>query len=127
MLMQVISFLVWMLKDPHVLCSILPSLSRQSKLEGCIEELELMQGEIAKLEKRKKALNVAFEAMLGLENKFEDELTRVFKKKVKRVKKNEQTESKGEGTYNVQRAMLSCVCQLSSMIRMCACRRRGGQ
>lgn len=112
MLMQVISFLVWLLKDPHVLCSILPSLSRQSKLEGCIEELELMQGEIAKLEKRKKALNVAFEAMLGLENKFEDELTRVFKKKVKRVKKNEQTESKGEVKerimYNV-RCCLVCV------------------
>lgn len=90
----------------------LPSLSRQSKLEGCIEELELMQGEIAKLEKRKKALNVAFEAMLGLENKFEDELTRVFKKKVKRVKKNEQTESKGEVKerimYNV-RCCLVCV------------------
>lgn len=104
-------------------------LSCQSKLEGCLEELELMQGEIAKLEKRKKALNVAFEAMLGLENKFEDELTRVFKKKVKRVKKNEQTESKG-GVKEPNCIMYNdavSVCQLSSMIRMCACRRRGGQ
>lgn len=54
-----------------------------------------MQEEIVKLEKRKKTLNSAFEALLGLENKFEEELTKIFKKKIKRVKKSEQTESKG--------------------------------
>ncbi|XP_036972430.1 cilia- and flagella-associated protein 44 [Acanthopagrus latus] len=64
------------------------------KLEECNEELELMQEEIVKLEKRKKTLNSAFEALLGLENKFEEELTKIFKKKIKRVKKSEQTESK---------------------------------
>ncbi|KAF1377233.1 hypothetical protein PFLUV_G00198560 [Perca fluviatilis] len=70
-----------------------------SKLEEYNEQLELRRGDIAKLQEREKALIAAFHASLGEENKFEDFLTKVFKKKVKRVKKKEQKEG-GEEEEN---------------------------
>ncbi|XP_050928726.1 cilia- and flagella-associated protein 44 [Lates calcarifer] len=62
-----------------------------SKLEECSEQLELKQRDIAKLQEREKALITAFQASLGENNKCEEFLTKVFKKKIKRVKKKEQT------------------------------------
>ncbi|XP_076614824.1 cilia- and flagella-associated protein 44 [Chaetodon auriga] len=66
------------------------------KLEECNAQLELKHGEIAKLQEREKALTAAFQASLGKENKFEEFLTKVFKKKIKRVKKKEQTGNEEE-------------------------------
>ncbi|XP_032395282.1 cilia- and flagella-associated protein 44 [Etheostoma spectabile] len=63
-----------------------------SKLEVYNEQLELKRGDIAKLQEREKALVAAFHASLGEENKFEVFLTKVFKKKIKRVKETEQNE-----------------------------------
>ncbi|KAA8584641.1 hypothetical protein FQN60_008426, partial [Etheostoma spectabile] len=75
------------------LCSFVPHpLSAQSKLEVYNEQLELKRGDIAKLQEREKALVAAFHASLGEENKFEVFLTKVFKKKIKRVKETEQNE-----------------------------------
>uniref|UniRef100_A0A8D0ARD3 Cilia- and flagella-associated protein 44 n=1 Tax=Sander lucioperca TaxID=283035 RepID=A0A8D0ARD3_SANLU len=71
------------------------NLSARIKEEKSItynEQLELKRGDIAKLQEREKALIAAFHASLGEENKFEDFLTKVFKKKIKRVKKKEQAE-----------------------------------
>ncbi|XP_042365640.1 cilia- and flagella-associated protein 44 [Plectropomus leopardus] len=67
-----------------------------SKLEECNEQLELKRGDIAKLQEKEKALTAAFQASLGEGNKFEEFLTKVFKKKIKRVKKKEQTGNEGE-------------------------------
>uniref|UniRef100_A0A3B4XPH3 Cilia- and flagella-associated protein 44 n=1 Tax=Seriola lalandi dorsalis TaxID=1841481 RepID=A0A3B4XPH3_SERLL len=58
-----------------------------------LEQLELKQRDIVKLQEREKALTTTFQASLGEDNKFEEFLTRVFKKKIKRVKKKEQTGS----------------------------------
>ncbi|XP_044029955.1 cilia- and flagella-associated protein 44 [Siniperca chuatsi] len=65
------------------------------KLEECTEQLELKREDIAKLQERERALMAAFQASLGEENKFEEFLTKVFKKKIKRVKK-EQTGNEEE-------------------------------
>ncbi|XP_056259641.1 cilia- and flagella-associated protein 44 [Seriola aureovittata] len=67
-----------------------------SELEECKEQLELKQRDIVKLQEREKALTTTFQASLGEDNKFEEFLTRVFKKKIKRVKKKEQTGSEEE-------------------------------
>ncbi|XP_037609336.1 cilia- and flagella-associated protein 44 [Sebastes umbrosus] len=67
-----------------------------SKLEESEELLELKRGDIAKLHEREKALTATFKASLGEDNKFEDFLTKVFKKKIKRVQKKEQTGNEEE-------------------------------
>uniref|UniRef100_A0A3P8TUV7 Cilia- and flagella-associated protein 44 n=1 Tax=Amphiprion percula TaxID=161767 RepID=A0A3P8TUV7_AMPPE len=77
--------------------------SLQEKLNGyvkeensvmqCNKQLEEKKRDILKLQEREKSLTAAFQASLGENNKFEEFLTKVFKKKVKRVKKNEQTGS----------------------------------
>ncbi|KAM6987447.1 cilia- and flagella-associated protein 44-like [Tautogolabrus adspersus] len=67
-----------------------------SMLEDFNEQLALKQADIAQLQEREKALFSAFQASLGLENKFEEFLTEVFKKKIKHVKKKEQTEEEEE-------------------------------
>ncbi|XP_036376519.1 cilia- and flagella-associated protein 44 [Megalops cyprinoides] len=59
------------------------------KWEDCKKQLELKQQGVVKLQQREKALSASFHASLGDNNKFSDFLTRVFKKKVKRVKKKE--------------------------------------
>ncbi|KAM6987466.1 LOW QUALITY PROTEIN: cilia- and flagella-associated protein 44-like [Tautogolabrus adspersus] len=67
-----------------------------SMLKDFNEQLAMKQADIARLQEREKALFSAFQASLGLENKFEEFLTEVFKKKIKRVKKKEQTEEEEE-------------------------------
>ncbi|XP_054829046.1 cilia- and flagella-associated protein 44 isoform X2 [Eublepharis macularius] len=66
----------------------------QSKLNSCFEQMEDKKLEIAKLQEREKALYATFQASLGENNKFAGFLTKVLKKKIKRVKKKEV---EGEG------------------------------
>ncbi|XP_034144335.1 cilia- and flagella-associated protein 44 isoform X2 [Esox lucius] len=62
----------------------------RSRLEKCKQALELKRRDISKLQEREKAIAATFLASLGENNKFLDFLTRVFKKKIKRVKKKEK-------------------------------------
>ncbi|KAM7369353.1 hypothetical protein PAMP_013627 [Pampus punctatissimus] len=66
-----------------------------SKLEECNEQLEVKRRDIAKLQEREKTLAAAFKASLGEDNKFEEFLTKVFKK-IKRVIKKERTGNEEE-------------------------------
>ncbi|KAL0968428.1 hypothetical protein UPYG_G00266720 [Umbra pygmaea] len=61
----------------------------RSKLNECKQALELKRKDITKLQEREKAIAATFQKALGENNKFADFLTRVFKKKIKRVKKKE--------------------------------------
>ncbi|XP_061603630.1 cilia- and flagella-associated protein 44-like [Phyllopteryx taeniolatus] len=60
------------------------------KLEECKKELELKYKDITKVQEKEKAITKAFQASLGDDNKFEEYLTKVFKRKIKRGKKKEQ-------------------------------------
>ncbi|XP_026863865.2 cilia- and flagella-associated protein 44 isoform X1 [Electrophorus electricus] len=60
------------------------------KMEELKQQLELKKREIARLQEREKAIATSFQASLGENNKFADFLTRVFKKKSKRVKKKDK-------------------------------------
>uniref|UniRef100_W5L5L2 Cilia- and flagella-associated protein 44 n=1 Tax=Astyanax mexicanus TaxID=7994 RepID=W5L5L2_ASTMX len=62
----------------------------RSKLEECKQQLDLKKREVAKLQEKEKSLTAAFLSSLGENNKFTDFLTKVFKKKIKRVKKKEK-------------------------------------
>ena len=55
-------------------------------------KLENKKQDIEKLQEQEKALYATFASSLGENNKFENFLTRVFKKKIKRAKKKAQTE-----------------------------------
>ncbi|XP_076020168.1 cilia- and flagella-associated protein 44 [Genypterus blacodes] len=66
------------------------------KTETYNGQLEVKQREIVRLQEQEKSLMASFRALLGDNNKFADLLTRVFKKKIKRVKKKEQTAMEGE-------------------------------
>ncbi|MEQ2195070.1 hypothetical protein XENOCAPTIV_007055 [Xenoophorus captivus] len=66
-----------------------------SKLEEYNELLELKRSNIAKLQEREKALTAAFKASLGENNPFQEFLTKVFRKKIKGVKKKEGNEGDG--------------------------------
>ena len=59
--------------------------------------METKRLEIERLEERQKNLLEEFKAGLGENNKWEEFLTKVFKKKIKRAKKKEQT---GDGELN---------------------------
>ncbi|XP_061656412.1 cilia- and flagella-associated protein 44-like [Syngnathoides biaculeatus] len=63
-----------------------------SKLEECKEELELKYKDITKIQQKEKAVTKAFQASLGDDNKFEEYLTKVFKRKVKRAKEEKPGE-----------------------------------
>ncbi|KAM6902317.1 cilia- and flagella-associated protein 44 [Xenentodon cancila] len=69
----------------------------KSMLEECNEQLELKRRHISKLQEREKTLMAAFQTSLGENNRFEDFLTKVFKKNIKLVKTKEGATSKGEG------------------------------
>ncbi|XP_053266653.1 cilia- and flagella-associated protein 44 [Pleuronectes platessa] len=72
--------------------------SIMSDLEECKEQLQLKQRDMVKLQERERALRTALRASLGDNNKFLEFLTKVFEKKIKRVKKKEP---RGEGEQNV--------------------------
>lgn len=74
------------------------------KLEECNEQLELKHREMVKLQEREKVLIATFQDLLGKNNKFEDFLTKVFKKKVKRVPTKKQTGNEGDRDV--------CVCMI---------------
>lgn len=59
-------------------------------------QMEVKKRGINKLQGKEKTIAAAFQTSLGENNKFEEFLTRVFKKKIKRVKKKETSGSKGE-------------------------------
>ncbi|XP_056155837.1 cilia- and flagella-associated protein 44 [Lampris incognitus] len=67
-----------------------------SKLEEHNVQLEMKCREVAKLQDREKAVTAAFQASLGENNKFVDFLTKVFKKRIKRVKKKEEIREEEE-------------------------------
>lgn len=60
---------------------------------------------MAKLQERERALTAALQASLD-KNKFEEFLTRVFRKKIKRVKKKERTGVEGESCVKCDWAAL---------------------
>ncbi|XP_072567471.1 cilia- and flagella-associated protein 44 [Paramormyrops kingsleyae] len=62
-----------------------------SKLEETRQQLQVKQQEVAHLQEQEKVLNATFQALLGPNNKWGPFLTKVFRKKVKRVKKREKT------------------------------------
>uniref|UniRef100_A0A8C6VRT2 Cilia- and flagella-associated protein 44 n=1 Tax=Naja naja TaxID=35670 RepID=A0A8C6VRT2_NAJNA len=66
----------------------------QNKLNDWLALIESKKSEIAKLQEREKILYATFQASLGENNKFAAFLTKVLKKKIKRVKKKEV---EGEG------------------------------
>ncbi|XP_061148876.1 cilia- and flagella-associated protein 44-like isoform X1 [Syngnathus typhle] len=66
-----------------------------SELERCRKALELKRKDIAKRQEKEKSNTAAFHALLGDDNNFEEYLTKVYKKKIKRTKKKEE-ESDGE-------------------------------
>lgn len=72
----------------------------QSKLEKLNEQLEAKHRDITKLHESEKALTAAFLTSLGENNKFEEFLTKVFKKKIKRVKKKAKPVEEGDGFYS---------------------------
>ncbi|XP_060756825.1 cilia- and flagella-associated protein 44 [Neoarius graeffei] len=67
----------------------------RSKVEECKHQLEVKNRDIAKLRESEKMLASTFKASVE-ENTFADFLTKVFKKKIKRVKKKEKLESDDE-------------------------------
>ncbi|XP_048588414.1 cilia- and flagella-associated protein 44-like isoform X2 [Nematostella vectensis] len=64
----------------------------QDKVEDCQLKLDTKKQDIEKLQDQEKALHTTFATTLGENNKFENFLTKVFKKKIKRAKKKTQTE-----------------------------------
>ncbi|XP_034565559.1 cilia- and flagella-associated protein 44 [Notolabrus celidotus] len=74
--------------------------SISSKLEESSEQLELKQADLARLREREMALFAAFKASLGQEKKFEEFLTKVFKRKVKRVPKEEEEEKDSDEDWD---------------------------
>ncbi|PWA16165.1 hypothetical protein CCH79_00020620, partial [Gambusia affinis] len=75
---------------------LLDEMNIMSKLDEFNDVLEMKKENIARLQEREKALAATFKASLGENNPFQDFLTKVFKKKVKRVKKKETTGEEGQ-------------------------------
>ncbi|XP_067268183.1 cilia- and flagella-associated protein 44 [Chanodichthys erythropterus] len=61
----------------------------RAKMHECKKQMELKKRDILRLQGKEKTLTATFQASLGENNKFEEFLTRVFKKKIKRTKKKE--------------------------------------
>ena len=70
----------------------------QGKVVACEKRVQVKLREIEKLVEKEKQLHSSFTTSLGENNKFVEFLTKVFKKKIKRVKKKEQ---KAEGEMEV--------------------------
>lgn len=95
----------------NVQTSSLSLVSPQSRLEECNEQLELRHRQIVEFHEREKVLGASFQASLGKNNKFEDFLTKVFKKKVKRVKKAAQEVNEGgENRCSVSMRLCDALC-----------------
>ncbi|XP_077594091.1 cilia- and flagella-associated protein 44-like, partial [Stigmatopora nigra] len=70
------------------------------KLEECQEELELKYQAITKLQDKEKAVRKAFQASLGDDKNVEEYLTKVFKRKIKRNKKEQPHEEEDEEDFD---------------------------
>lgn len=68
---------------------------KKYKLEECKEALELKHKAMSKAREKEKAVTKAFQASLGDDKNYEEYVTKVFKRKMKRVKKTEEP-SEGE-------------------------------
>ncbi|XP_039534946.1 cilia- and flagella-associated protein 44 isoform X2 [Pimephales promelas] len=66
----------------------------RAKMHECKKQMEQKKRDILRLQGKEKTLTATFQASLGENNKFEEFLTRVFKKKIKHTKKKENG---GEG------------------------------
>ncbi|XP_065145847.1 cilia- and flagella-associated protein 44 [Paramisgurnus dabryanus] len=66
-----------------------------AKMSECKHQIEMKRIEIVKLQNEEKTIATTFKTSLGENNKFEEFLTKVFKKKIKRVKKKEARGSEG--------------------------------
>lgn len=65
-------------------------------MHDCKKQMELKKRDILRLQGKEKTIAATFQASLGENNKFEEFLTRVFKKKIKRTKKKETHGREGE-------------------------------
>lgn len=65
-------------------------------MSECKHQIEVKRSEIVKLQDEEKTIATSFQTSLGENNKFEEFLTKVFKRKIKRVKKKEARGSEGE-------------------------------
>ena len=70
----------------------------KSKVHTSKVKLDAKQKELAKLSEREKAVQQDFLVLIGENNKFQDYLTKVFKKKIKRVTQNDGTNQDGESS-----------------------------
>ncbi|XP_075252601.1 cilia- and flagella-associated protein 44-like isoform X3 [Convolutriloba macropyga] len=68
----------------------------EQKVADCKARVETKRVEIERLEEKQKNLLEEFKSNLGENNKWEEFLTKVFKKKIKRAKKKERTGEEGE-------------------------------
>ncbi|XP_030833850.1 cilia- and flagella-associated protein 44 isoform X2 [Strongylocentrotus purpuratus] len=68
----------------------------QAKVVECQMKLDGKRKDIEKQNEREKALYATFQSSLGENNKFQEFLTKVFKKKIKRAKKKAKTEGESD-------------------------------
>ncbi|KAI2652935.1 Cilia- and flagella-associated protein 44 [Labeo rohita] len=68
----------------------------RAKMHDCKKQMELKKRDILRLQGKEKTIAATFQASLGENNKFEEFLTRVFKKKIKRTKKKETHGREGD-------------------------------
>ncbi|CAM4635885.1 unnamed protein product [Leuciscus chuanchicus] len=68
----------------------------RAKMHECKNQMEQKKRDILRLQGKEKTLTATFQASLGENNKFEEFLTRVFKKKIKRTKKKETRGGEGD-------------------------------
>ncbi|XP_041471026.1 cilia- and flagella-associated protein 44-like [Lytechinus variegatus] len=68
----------------------------QAKVVECQMKLDGKRKDIEKLSEKEKALYATFQSSLGENNKFQEFLTKVFKKKIKRAKKKTKTEGESD-------------------------------
>lgn len=67
----------------------------EDKVEECRNSLEVKKDELEKLAAKEQSLQQAFSSVLGENNKFEQFLARVYKKKIKRAKKKINDDGEG--------------------------------
>uniref|UniRef100_A0A8C4ZLP0 EML-like first beta-propeller domain-containing protein n=1 Tax=Gadus morhua TaxID=8049 RepID=A0A8C4ZLP0_GADMO len=88
----------------------------QDQLDGCGEQLEAKRDDIGKLQESDQAMMAALQVSVGKNHPFSDFLTRVFKKKIKRVKAKEPGEEEGE--WEKGASVCVCVCLFEMVIQM---------
>ncbi|XP_056336376.1 cilia- and flagella-associated protein 44 [Danio aesculapii] len=67
----------------------------QGRMRECKRQMELRKRDIQRLQNRERSIAASFQTSLGENQRFEEFLTRVFKKKIKRTKKKETHTAQG--------------------------------